>query len=94
MPRPEDEYDDAFFAYVGEMAARAQGLERVLSYIRDHLGQVCENFEVCQHTSCNAACSSWLLADAALKGHYSLPGEPEDEPQDPLFELNSVPRQE
>lgn len=90
MPQPEDEYDDAFFRYVGDMAARAQGLERILSYIRDNLGQVCPEFEICDHRSCRASCEAWLLADAGLKGQYALPGEPEDDPQDPLFEFDPV----
>lgn len=76
MGTPKDEYDDAFFAYVAEMAARAHGLERMLAYIRDNLGQVCAEFEGCRHASCNASCTSWLVADAALNGNYDLPGDP------------------
>lgn len=88
MVRPKDEYDDAFFNYVGDMAERAHGLERMLTYIRDNFGQVCEEFAyTCQHASCNSSCAAWLIADAALKGRYALPGEPEAA-EDPLdFDL-------
>lgn len=46
---------------------------RALVLIQQKLGQVCENFEICGHPSCQASYAAWSLADAALKGE-ELPG--------------------
>lgn len=73
MPRPNDEFDDSFFEYVAEMAERAHGLERVLQWIKDNCGAVCEDFTECTHVACNSSCSAWLAADCALKGLYDVP---------------------
>lgn len=53
--------------------ARAEKAERerdalanALRDTRDIYGQVCENFELCEHESCRSSYSAWSLADAAL----------------------------
>lgn len=72
---PPDEHDDAFINYVGGLVDRVAGLEKMLGYIRANLGQVCQNFEICHHRACNASCTAWLIADAALEGNYLTPDE-------------------
>jgi hypothetical protein len=41
---------------------------RALMVIRERLGQVCENYEVCDHRACQASHAAWEVADAALTG--------------------------
>ncbi len=30
-------------------------------------GKVCEEFEICDHIACKSSCTSWFIADMALK---------------------------
>lgn len=75
MPSPKDEFDDAFFEFVGEIVHQRDSLIRALEYIQEHLGQVCPEFEICSHPWCNSSCTAWLIAEAHLSGNYDLPGE-------------------
>lgn len=40
---------------------------QALTLIRDAYGQVCQQFEICRHTSCNSSYTSWAVADATLR---------------------------
>jgi hypothetical protein len=37
-----------------------------LKEIRDTQGRVCDNFELCNHKSCQSSYSSWAIANQAL----------------------------
>lgn len=41
--------------------------ERALELIKQE-GKVCGDFELCHHVACQSSCTSWFIADAALKG--------------------------
>lgn len=73
MSRPKDEFDDAFFDFVGEIVYQRDNLIRALEYIKEHLGQVCPEFEICSHPWCNSSCTAWLISEAALSGNYDWP---------------------
>ena len=52
-----------------EQAERERDVaQAALRIIRDAYGQVCEEFETCEHLACQASYSAWQVADAALKG--------------------------
>ena len=53
---------------VKALEAENARLRAALQTIRDNYGQVCEEFEICQHPACASSCGAWLLADDALKG--------------------------
>lgn len=55
------------------LVGQAEQYGRALVLIQEKLGQVCENFEICGHPSCQSSYAAWSLADAALKGE-ELPG--------------------
>jgi hypothetical protein len=57
-------------------------LRRALEYIKEHFGQVCDDFMECKHPSCNASCGSWLVAEGALEGRY--PWDSETQAAEPL----------
>ena len=38
-----------------------------LKEIKDNYGQVCPEFELCKHDSCQSSVSAWMAADKALK---------------------------
>ena len=42
--------------------------KRALRLIVEHTGRVCDDFELCTHTSCNDSCAAWMYANAALRG--------------------------
>jgi hypothetical protein len=45
-----------------------QRLRAVLQTIRDECGQVCYQYETCQHAACSGSYKAWALADQALAG--------------------------
>lgn len=52
---------------------RAAGAERdapraALRTIRTHDGQVCGEYEICEHPACFGSCGAWAVADQALHG--------------------------
>lgn len=47
--------------------ADVDALVGALRHIREHLGQVCPEFDVCTHPGCHASYAAWATADAALK---------------------------
>lgn len=60
-------------AYVADLASQVNQLRDTLQWIKDNLGQVCEEFAyTCTHESCNASCSAWLVADGALDGNFEF----------------------
>lgn len=50
------------------MESRLERYEDALRTIVNHEGKVCDEFEICTHRGCNSSCSSWMIADDALKG--------------------------
>ena len=40
---------------------------KALKEIKDTQGKVCVDFELCKHESCTSSCTSWMIADKALK---------------------------
>ena len=48
--------------------AEKSRLTAALQRIHDQCGQVCSEFEVCEHRACSASYTAWAIADAALKG--------------------------
>jgi len=42
-------------------------LEAALVLIRDTLGHVCDNFELCTHVACRDSYSAWQVASRALQ---------------------------
>ena len=41
--------------------------KKALEEIVREQGKVCSEFELCRHESCRSSCSSWFIADEALK---------------------------
>ena len=41
--------------------------KHALQNIKDEEGKVCAEFEICKHVSCTSSCSSWFIAEKALK---------------------------
>lgn len=56
-------------------AAERDAFKKALTWIKDNLGAVCEEFEICNHRSCDDSCSAWMVANEFLKGNYELPEE-------------------
>ena len=47
--------------------ATERQLFRALFIIKTQFGQVCPNFELCKHGSCQASVGAWMTADEALE---------------------------
>lgn len=43
-------------------------LAHALRMIKSECGQVCDDFELCTHRSCQSSCNAWFIAEAALSG--------------------------
>lgn len=48
------------------LVAEVERLRAALETIRRDHGQVCAEFETCDHPACNASYAAWAIADAAL----------------------------
>jgi hypothetical protein len=40
-----------------------------LKEIKEQEGRVCEDFELCTHSSCRSSYSAWAIADSALRAN-------------------------
>ena len=47
--------------------AAAPKYKAALEEIKRDQGRVCENYELCRHTSCSSSYSAWAIADKALQ---------------------------
>ena len=47
--------------------AAAPKYKAALEEIKRDQGRVCENYELCRHTSCSSSYSAWAIADKALR---------------------------
>ena len=63
IPYIEEEYEDA----KKDLWLNILVLRTALKDIRDTQGKVCEQFEICRHTSCTSSHAAWEIADRALK---------------------------
>lgn len=62
-----DKYFDNMLALHKVMWEREQrNLERALQEIKDTQGEVCDNFELCDHRACRSSYAAWAIADEAL----------------------------
>jgi hypothetical protein len=43
-------------------------LAHALRMIKNECGQVCDDFELCTHRSCQSSSNAWFIAEAALSG--------------------------
>jgi hypothetical protein len=46
---------------------RVTELEASMHRIKDNCGQVCPEFEVCEHPACQSSSTAWLIAEEALQ---------------------------
>lgn len=56
-------------------AVERDAFKKALTWIKDSLGAVCDQFEICDHRSCDDSCSAWMVANEFLNGNYELPAE-------------------
>ena len=47
--------------------AAASKYKAALEEIKRDQARVCENYELCRHTSCSSSYSAWAIADKALR---------------------------
>ena len=47
--------------------AAAPKYKAALEEIKRDQGRVCDNYELCRHTSCSSSYSAWAIADKALR---------------------------
>ena len=48
-----------------------QKMKAALQEIRDTYGQVCKNFDICAHVSCQSSVAAWMIADKALESDHA-----------------------
>ena len=65
--QPNRDYQEGYQQGRALRDAEVEGLRTALVYIRDHLGQVCEVYEVCAHAACASSYAAWAISDRALK---------------------------
>lgn len=63
IPAIEKEYKDA----KKDLWLNILVLQTALKDIKNTQGKVCEQFEICDHISCQSSYASWVIADKALK---------------------------
>lgn len=63
-------FDEVRYDTVFDLRRRLQEAEAALRKIKDSYGQVCPEFETCQHPWCTSSYSAWATADEYLTKHY------------------------
>ena len=53
---------------LAQLEAERDRYHAALATIRRDYGQVCAEYELCQHAACAASYGAWATADAALAG--------------------------